>query len=118
MSWLRIFGEPPSGLVSKPLSSSAKLSLTMTASPWKPHLLTLVNDNVPNVRVLLAKALRQTLQERECFLASAACHQEAVEQTIMTLQMDRDSDVKYFACKYPAISKISKYVMSTASSTY
>uniref|UniRef100_A0A2K6NWU2 Serine/threonine-protein phosphatase 4 regulatory subunit 1 n=1 Tax=Rhinopithecus roxellana TaxID=61622 RepID=A0A2K6NWU2_RHIRO len=83
-----------------------------------PHLLTLANDRVPNVRVLLAKTLRQTLLEKDYFLASASCHQEAVEQTIMALQMDRDSDVKYFASIHPASTKISEDAMSTASSTY
>ncbi|XP_045383197.1 serine/threonine-protein phosphatase 4 regulatory subunit 1 isoform X9 [Lemur catta] len=83
-----------------------------------PHLLTLANDRVPNVRVLLAKTLRQTLLEKEYFLASASCHQEAVEQTIMALQMDCDSDVKYFASILPASTKISEDAMSTASSTY
>ncbi|XP_019065238.2 serine/threonine-protein phosphatase 4 regulatory subunit 1 isoform X2 [Fukomys damarensis] len=83
-----------------------------------PHLLMLANDRVPNVRVLLAKTLRQTLLEKEYFLASASCHQEAVEQTIMALQMDRDSDVKYFASIHPASTKISEDAMSTASSTY
>ncbi|XP_069885745.1 serine/threonine-protein phosphatase 4 regulatory subunit 1 isoform X3 [Dipodomys merriami] len=83
-----------------------------------PHLLTLANDRVPNVRVLLAKTLRQTLLEKECFLTSAGCHQEAVEQTVMALQMDRDSDVKYFASIHPASTKLSEDAMSTASSTY
>ncbi|KAM4841361.1 serine/threonine-protein phosphatase 4 regulatory subunit 1 isoform 2-T2 [Thomomys bottae] len=83
-----------------------------------PHLLTLANDRVPNVRVLLAKTLRQTLLEKECFLTSAGCHQEAVEQTVMALQMDRDSDVKYFASIHPANTKLSEDAMSTASSTY
>uniref|UniRef100_A0A673VC19 Serine/threonine-protein phosphatase 4 regulatory subunit 1 n=1 Tax=Suricata suricatta TaxID=37032 RepID=A0A673VC19_SURSU len=83
-----------------------------------PHLLTLANDRVPNVRVLLAKTLRQTLLEKEYFLTSATCHQEAVEQTIMALQMDRDSDVKYFASIHPASTKLSEDAMSTASSTY
>ncbi|XP_019505518.1 PREDICTED: serine/threonine-protein phosphatase 4 regulatory subunit 1 isoform X6 [Hipposideros armiger] len=83
-----------------------------------PHLLTLANDRVPNVRVLLAKTLRQTLLEKEYFLTSASCHQEAVEQTVMALQMDRDSDVKYFASIHPASTKISEDAMSTASSTY
>ncbi|XP_004421136.1 PREDICTED: serine/threonine-protein phosphatase 4 regulatory subunit 1 [Ceratotherium simum simum] len=83
-----------------------------------PHLLTLANDRVPNVRVLLAKTLRQTLLEKDYFLTSASCHQEAVEQTIMALQMDRDSDVKYFASIHPASTKISEDAMSTASSTY
>ncbi|XP_021073599.1 serine/threonine-protein phosphatase 4 regulatory subunit 1 isoform X1 [Mus pahari] len=83
-----------------------------------PHLLTLANDRVPNVRVLLAKTLRQTLLEKEYFLASASCHQEAVEQTIMALQMDRDSDVKYFASIHPSSTKLCEDAMSTASSTY
>ncbi|XP_058532820.1 serine/threonine-protein phosphatase 4 regulatory subunit 1 isoform X2 [Ochotona princeps] len=83
-----------------------------------PHLLTLANDRVPNVRVLLAKTLRQTLLEKDYFLASAGCHQEAVEQTIMALQMDRDSDVKYFASIHPASTKLSEDALSTASSTY
>ncbi|XP_070308749.1 serine/threonine-protein phosphatase 4 regulatory subunit 1 isoform X2 [Odocoileus virginianus] len=83
-----------------------------------PHLLTLANDRVPNVRVLLAKTLRQTLLEKEYFLTSASCHQEAVEQTIMALQMDRDSDVKYFASTHPASTRISEDALSTASSTY
>lgn len=52
------------------------------------------------------------------FLTSASCHQEAVEQTIMALQMDHDSDVKYFASIHPASTKISEDAMSTASSTY
>lgn len=54
----------------------------------------------------------------EYFLASASCHQEAVEQTIMALQMDRDSDVKYFASIHPSSTKVSEDAMSTASSTY
>lgn len=54
----------------------------------------------------------------DCFLTSASCHQEAVEQAIMALQMDRDSDVKYFASIHPASTKISEDAMSTASSTY
>ncbi|KAK2508274.1 hypothetical protein MC885_003021 [Smutsia gigantea] len=83
-----------------------------------PHLLTLANDSVPNVRVLLAKTLRQTLLEKDYFLTSASSHQEAVEQTIMALQMDHDSDVKYFASIHPASTKISEDAMSTASSTY
>lgn len=45
-------------------------------------------------------------------------HQEAVEQTIVALQMDNDNDVKYFASIHPASTKISDDAMSTASSTY
>uniref|UniRef100_A0A8C0BNY4 Serine/threonine-protein phosphatase 4 regulatory subunit 1 n=1 Tax=Buteo japonicus TaxID=224669 RepID=A0A8C0BNY4_9AVES len=83
-----------------------------------PHLLHLASDRVPNVRVLLAKTLKQTLLEKEYFLNSANSHQEAVEQTIMVLQMDDDSDVKYFASIHPASTKIADDAMSTASSTY
>ncbi|KFR06443.1 Serine/threonine-protein phosphatase 4 regulatory subunit 1, partial [Opisthocomus hoazin] len=83
-----------------------------------PHLLYLASDRVPNVRVLLAKTLKQTLLEKEYFLNSANSHQEAVEQTIMALQMDDDSDVKYFASIHPASTKIADDAMSTASSTY
>ncbi|XP_064512951.1 serine/threonine-protein phosphatase 4 regulatory subunit 1 isoform X8 [Pseudopipra pipra] len=83
-----------------------------------PHLLHLASDKVPNVRVLLAKTLKQTLLEKEYFLNSANSHQEAVEQTIMALQMDEDSDVKYFASIHPASTKIADDAMSTASSTY
>ncbi|XP_071593257.1 serine/threonine-protein phosphatase 4 regulatory subunit 1 isoform X6 [Heliangelus exortis] len=83
-----------------------------------PHLLLLASDRVPNVRVLLAKTLKQTLLEKEYFLNSANSHQEAVEQTIMALQMDDDNDVKYFASIHPASTKIADDAMSTASSTY
>ncbi|XP_057554899.1 serine/threonine-protein phosphatase 4 regulatory subunit 1 isoform X4 [Hippopotamus amphibius kiboko] len=94
------------------------LPMDQFAMHLMPHLLTLANDRVPNVRVLLAKTLRQTLLEKEHFLASASCHQEAVEQAIVALQMDRDSDVKYFASIHPASAKISEDAVSTASSTY
>ncbi|XP_030069264.1 serine/threonine-protein phosphatase 4 regulatory subunit 1 isoform X1 [Microcaecilia unicolor] len=83
-----------------------------------PHLLHLASDRIPNVRVLLAKTLKQTLLEKEYFLNSANSHQEAVEQTIMALQMDYDNDVKYFASIHPASTKIADDAMSTASSTY
>ncbi|XP_078247648.1 serine/threonine-protein phosphatase 4 regulatory subunit 1 isoform X2 [Pogona vitticeps] len=83
-----------------------------------PHLLHLASDRVPNVRVLLAKTLRQTLLEKEYFLMCVNSHQEAVEQTIVALQMDNDNDVKYFASIHPASTKIADDAMSTASSTY
>ncbi|XP_069072654.1 serine/threonine-protein phosphatase 4 regulatory subunit 1 isoform X1 [Pleurodeles waltl] len=82
------------------------------------HLLHLASDTVPNVRVILAKTLKQTLLEKDCFLNSANSHQESVEQTIMALQMDQDNDVKYFASIHPATTRIADDAMSTASSTY
>lgn len=36
----------------------------------------------------------------------------------MALQMDRDSDVKYFASTHPASTRISEDALSTASFTY
>ncbi|XP_076992087.1 serine/threonine-protein phosphatase 4 regulatory subunit 1 isoform X2 [Tamandua tetradactyla] len=94
------------------------LPMDQFAAHLMPHLLTLANDRVPNVRVLLAKTLRQTLLEKEYFLASASCHQEAVEQAVVALQMDRDSDVQYFASTHPTSTRAAEDAASTASSTY
>jgi hypothetical protein len=82
-----------------------------------PQLLTLVNDSVPNVRMALAKTLTQTLLEKECFLASTR-YQDAVELTVMILQLDQDHNVKYFASKHPASTKITEDAMSVPSLTY
>lgn len=48
------------------------------AAHLMPHLLTLANDRVPNVRVLLAKTLRQTLLEkgRQVILRNSVCGRE------------------------------------------
>ncbi|XP_072568521.1 serine/threonine-protein phosphatase 4 regulatory subunit 1 isoform X1 [Paramormyrops kingsleyae] len=81
-------------------------------------LLQLASDPVPNVRVLLAKTIRQSLLEREYFLHSANSHQEALEQALVALQTDLDKDVKYFASVHPGSTRISEDAMSTASSTY
>ncbi|XP_030625527.1 serine/threonine-protein phosphatase 4 regulatory subunit 1 [Chanos chanos] len=81
-------------------------------------LLQLASDPVPNVRVLLAKTIRQSLLEREYFLHSANSHQEALEQTLIALQMDMDKDVKYFASVHPGSTRINEDAMSTTSSTY
>ncbi|XP_064024023.1 serine/threonine-protein phosphatase 4 regulatory subunit 1-like isoform X2 [Pogoniulus pusillus] len=62
-----------------------------------PSLLSLASDPVPNVRVLLAKALRQTLLEKAYFKSVGNPHLEAAEETILTLQSDRDQDVSFFA---------------------
>nr|XP_046146926.1 serine/threonine-protein phosphatase 4 regulatory subunit 1-like [Oncorhynchus gorbuscha] len=81
-------------------------------------LLQLASDPVANVRVLLAKTIRQSLLEREYFLHSANSHQEALEQTLVALQMDLDKDVKYFASVHPGSTRLSEDAMSTTSSTY
>lgn len=94
------------------------LPMEQFAMHLMPHLLQLASDRVPNVRVLLAKTLKQTLLEKEYFLTAANSHQEAVEQTIVVLQMDYDNDVKYFASIHPANTKLADDAMSTASSTY
>ncbi|KAM5157441.1 serine/threonine-protein phosphatase 4 regulatory subunit 1 isoform 4-T4 [Mantella aurantiaca] len=94
------------------------LPMEQFAMHLMPHLLQLASDRVPNVRVLLAKTLKQTLLEKEYFLTAANSHQEAVEQTIVALQMDCDNDVKYFASIHPANTKLADDAMSTASSTY
>ncbi|XP_067887344.1 serine/threonine-protein phosphatase 4 regulatory subunit 1 isoform X2 [Heterodontus francisci] len=83
-----------------------------------PHLLQLASDPVPNVRVLLAKTLRQTLLEKEYFVNSGSSHHEVIEQIAVALQADRDRDVRYFASIYPSSTKLGDDAMSTASSTY
>lgn len=54
----------------------------------------------------------------EYFLHSANSHQEALEQTLVALQMDMDKDVKYFASVHPGSTRINEDAMSTTSSTY
>ncbi|ELK33953.1 Serine/threonine-protein phosphatase 4 regulatory subunit 1 [Myotis davidii] len=66
-----------------------------------PSLLSLASDPVPNVRVLLAKALRQTLLDKAYFRNAGHPHLELVEETILALQSDRDQDVSFFAMLEP-----------------
>uniref|UniRef100_A0A8C8S0Q0 Putative WW-binding domain-containing protein n=1 Tax=Pelusios castaneus TaxID=367368 RepID=A0A8C8S0Q0_9SAUR len=69
-----------------------------------PSLLSLASDPVPNVRVLLAKALRQTLLEKAYFKSIGNPHLEAVEETVLALQSDRDQDVSFFATVKPKMN--------------
>nr|XP_048297190.1 serine/threonine-protein phosphatase 4 regulatory subunit 1-like isoform X3 [Myodes glareolus]XP_048297192.1 serine/threonine-protein phosphatase 4 regulatory subunit 1-like isoform X3 [Myodes glareolus] len=62
-----------------------------------PSLLSLASDPVPNVRVRLAKALRQTLLEKAYFRNAGNHHLEVVEETLLALQSDPDQDVSFFA---------------------
>uniref|UniRef100_A0A7N5KET6 Serine/threonine-protein phosphatase 4 regulatory subunit 1 n=1 Tax=Ailuropoda melanoleuca TaxID=9646 RepID=A0A7N5KET6_AILME len=62
-----------------------------------PSLLSLASDPVPNVRVLLAKALRQTLLEKAYLRNAGNPHLQVVEETVLALQSDRDPDVSFFA---------------------
>ncbi|XP_057637458.1 serine/threonine-protein phosphatase 4 regulatory subunit 1-like isoform X5 [Chionomys nivalis] len=66
-----------------------------------PSLLSLASDPVPNVRVLLAKALRQTLLEKAYFRNAGNHHLEVVEETLLALQSDPDQDVSFFASLEP-----------------
>uniref|UniRef100_A0A8C3RNY0 Putative WW-binding domain-containing protein n=1 Tax=Chelydra serpentina TaxID=8475 RepID=A0A8C3RNY0_CHESE len=71
-----------------------------------PSLLSLASDPVPNVRVLLAKALRQTLLEKAYFKSVGNPHLEAVEETVLALQSDRDQDVSFFASVKPKLNNM------------
>lgn len=94
------------------------LTLDQFSEHLLPPLLRLASDPVPNVRVLLAKTLRQTLLEREYLVSSSPGQQEALEHTLLSLQTDVDKDVKYFASVHPANTRLNEDAMSTTSSTY
>uniref|UniRef100_A0A8C0H0Y3 Putative WW-binding domain-containing protein n=1 Tax=Chelonoidis abingdonii TaxID=106734 RepID=A0A8C0H0Y3_CHEAB len=79
-----------------------------------PSLLSLSSDPVPNVRVLLAKALRQTLLEKAYFKSVGNPHLEAVEETVLALQSDRDQDVQKYII---AISENSLRSVNSTTST-
>ncbi|KAM3921855.1 serine/threonine-protein phosphatase 4 regulatory subunit 1-like isoform 2-T2 [Leptodactylus fuscus] len=66
-----------------------------------PNLLSLASDPVPNVRVLLAKALKQTLLEKAYFTSLGNPHLDAVEKTVQAMQLDRDQDVRFFSTTEP-----------------
>ncbi|GAB5569066.1 serine/threonine-protein phosphatase 4 regulatory subunit 1-like isoform X8 [Prionailurus iriomotensis] len=66
-----------------------------------PSLLSLVSDPVPNVRVLLARALRQTLLEKAYLRNAGNPHLEVIEETVLALQADPDPDVSFFATLQP-----------------
>uniref|UniRef100_A0A665U4C3 Uncharacterized protein n=1 Tax=Echeneis naucrates TaxID=173247 RepID=A0A665U4C3_ECHNA len=68
-----------------------------------PSLLSLSSDPVANVRVLVAKALRQSVMEKGC------AYSDELEETVMALQSDKDRDVRFFASLDP-----NKGLMDTA----
>ncbi|XP_016114517.1 serine/threonine-protein phosphatase 4 regulatory subunit 1-like [Sinocyclocheilus grahami] len=94
------------------------LSLDQFSEHLLPPLLQLASDPVANVRVLLAKTLRQTLLEREYFLSALNCQQVALEHTLVSLQTDVDKDVKYFSSVHPGSTRLNEDAMSSTSSTY
>ncbi|XP_018093741.1 serine/threonine-protein phosphatase 4 regulatory subunit 1 isoform X2 [Xenopus laevis] len=66
-----------------------------------PSLLSLASDPVPNVRVLLAKALKQTLLEKAYLTSLGNHHLDAVEKTVQAMQLDTDQDVRFFSAAEP-----------------
>ncbi|XP_051804131.1 serine/threonine-protein phosphatase 4 regulatory subunit 1 isoform X1 [Acanthochromis polyacanthus] len=74
-----------------------------------PSLLSLSSDPVANVRVLVAKALRQSVMEKAYFKEPGCACSDELEETVMTLQSDKDRDVRFFASLDP-----NKSLMDTA----
>uniref|UniRef100_A0A3P9HKU5 Protein phosphatase 4 regulatory subunit 1 n=1 Tax=Oryzias latipes TaxID=8090 RepID=A0A3P9HKU5_ORYLA len=74
-----------------------------------PSLLSLSTDPVANVRVLVAKALRQSVMEKAYFREPGCAYSNKLEETVMALQSDKDRDVRFFASMDP-----SKGLMDTA----
>ncbi|XP_059185782.1 serine/threonine-protein phosphatase 4 regulatory subunit 1 isoform X2 [Centropristis striata] len=74
-----------------------------------PSLLSLSSDPVANVRVLVAKALRQSVMEKAYFKEPGCAFSDELEETVMALQSDKDRDVRFFASLDP-----NKGLMDTA----
>uniref|UniRef100_A0A6Q2YXH5 WW-binding domain-containing protein n=1 Tax=Esox lucius TaxID=8010 RepID=A0A6Q2YXH5_ESOLU len=76
-----------------------------------PSLLSLSSDPVANVRVLVAKALRQSVMEKgkERLASDASAYSDELEETVTALQADKDRDVCFFASLDP-----SRALMDTA----
>ncbi|KAJ3603118.1 hypothetical protein NHX12_030862 [Muraenolepis orangiensis] len=74
-----------------------------------PSLLSLSSDSVANVRVLVAKALRQSVMEKVYFKEPGCPYSDELEETVMALQTDKDRDVRFFATLDP-----NKALMDTA----
>ncbi|XP_034724658.1 serine/threonine-protein phosphatase 4 regulatory subunit 1 isoform X1 [Etheostoma cragini] len=74
-----------------------------------PSLLSLSSDPVANVRVLVAKALRQSVMEKAYFKEPCCAYSDELEETVMALQSDKDRDVRFFASLDP-----NKGLMDTA----
>ncbi|XP_041747895.1 serine/threonine-protein phosphatase 4 regulatory subunit 1 isoform X3 [Coregonus clupeaformis] len=66
-----------------------------------PSLLSLSLDPVANVRVLVAKALRQSVMEKAYFKEPGSAYLDELEETVMALQADKDRDVRFFASLDP-----------------
>lgn len=67
-----------------------------------PSLLSLSSDPVPNVRVLVAKALRQSVLEKPYFKDPGSAYSDELEEALSELRMDKDRDVRFFATLDPS----------------
>ncbi|TRY80170.1 hypothetical protein DNTS_003408 [Danionella cerebrum] len=66
-----------------------------------PSLLSLSSDPVPNVRVLVAKALRQSVMEKPYFKEPGSSYSDELEEALAELRLDKDRDVRFFASLDP-----------------
>ncbi|XP_036008118.1 serine/threonine-protein phosphatase 4 regulatory subunit 1 [Fundulus heteroclitus] len=66
-----------------------------------PSLLDLSSDPVANVRVLVAKALRQSVMEKAYFKEPGCPYADKLEEKVLALQSDKDRDVRFFAILDP-----------------
>ncbi|XP_051996771.1 serine/threonine-protein phosphatase 4 regulatory subunit 1-like isoform X2 [Xyrauchen texanus] len=66
-----------------------------------PSLLSLSSDPVPNVRVLVAKALRQSVLEKSFFKDPGCAYSDEIMEALSRLRMDKDRDVRFFATLDP-----------------
>ncbi|XP_056605841.1 serine/threonine-protein phosphatase 4 regulatory subunit 1 isoform X1 [Triplophysa dalaica] len=66
-----------------------------------PSLLSLSSDPVANVRVLVAKALRQSVLEKPYFKDPGSAYSDELEEALSELRMDKDRDVRFFATLDP-----------------
>ncbi|XP_061796207.2 serine/threonine-protein phosphatase 4 regulatory subunit 1 isoform X1 [Nerophis lumbriciformis] len=85
------------------------MSMEQFSQHLLPSLLSLSSDPVANVRVLVAKALRQSVMEKAFFKEAGCAYSDELEETVMALQSDKDRDVRFFASLDP-----NKSLMDTA----
>merc|ERR1712001_553256 len=73
----------------------SSLDHTQFAQDVLPNLMELANDKVPNVRLAVARALKQ-LRSATYFTKEANPHHASMERVIHTLTEDKDADVRAF----------------------
>jgi serine/threonine-protein phosphatase 4 regulatory subunit 1 len=73
------------------------ISSEVFVSECLPNLLPLVADKVPNVRLALARAVRDILTYKDYFQTDKEQTVEQLESILHTLRSDTDRDVIYFA---------------------